>query len=82
MLYKIIGDIGQWFAVAFNLIGLIYMFVQRIDLGTIFIVLGALLLTLATKIKYYGQMIHDDIKCKQLRMKLEIDKNAKKEVQL
>lgn len=52
--YEAIGSMGQWLSLAFTTIGLIFMLTRGAPEWHDFITSGALLLTIATKVRYYG----------------------------
>lgn len=54
---RVVGDIGQWLSLIATAVGLYLMIHNHRSYGDIFITAGALLLTTATKIKYYGDRI-------------------------
>lgn len=55
--YEIIGGLGQWLSLFFTLVGLIMMITSKAPEWHDFITSGALLLTIATKVRYYGGQI-------------------------
>lgn len=52
---RTMGDIGQWLSVFIMGIGVYLCYSYRVDAGTILFSIGALVETLSTKIKYYGE---------------------------
>jgi len=70
-----IGDVGQWLAVFFLVIGIGIMLSNGVGTGTVLISVGSLVLVISTKVKYYGRRHKDtelaEIKRKSLKMTKE-----------
>lgn len=70
--FRLIGDIGQWISLFLNTLGLIAVIILRVDIGSILLIAGSLTLTIATKVKYYGQKAIDSVKCKRRQKALKV----------
>lgn len=53
---RTLGDIGQWLSVLCMGYGIILCYQCKLDSGSILFCVGTLLETIATKIKYYGDL--------------------------
>ena len=53
-----LGDLGQWLALITSVAGLITMIVTVSPADDTLVVAGSVLLTVATKIKYYGSPLY------------------------
>lgn len=54
MRYKTLGNLGQWLSLIASCVGLVLMIYNNVIIWHDFIVSGALLLTISTKVRYYG----------------------------
>lgn len=73
-----IGILGQWLSLIATLIGFIIMIFHSIPIWHDFITGGALLLTIATKIRYYGgEYIRNNKRRKHTTILDIIDKQRK-----
>ena len=52
---KLLGVLGQWLAVLLCSWGIVCMYTNFSEPGTLYITIGALVLTIATKVRYYGE---------------------------
>lgn len=67
-----IGDIGQWLALLFTIIGISHMLIFRVDIASILITAGAIILTIATKAKYYGKKLKDEEDAAKRRKQIKL----------